>query len=259
MMIQFTALLTLTLISSSKSYNLLYTATNKGYNKPLSKTPTISNRLHSKYTFKHNTYGMNKYNTYNAFTTHTATTTTTTTTLKSSREQEEIPTLITSSQSTLTPPGFGFDASARRIVEGQPGGDLGFVNCYTDELITDVVGRMYTPSGAISGVALVYNRNEQFRGVFTEKDYVVWSGSRDEKGENLEGVIEGSLGEKGTVGEWCTDAEKVSLTHGGNKGRGGGGGRYHFWEGRVGGKRWDTRNTLRETRGGHREKERPRK
>jgi len=74
--------------------------------------------------------------------------------------------LITSDQCSLTPPGYGFDTPASRIISSNI---PGFVNCYVDELIPDVVGRMYTPEGGEEGWSegrLESQRQQSYRTAF---------------------------------------------------------------------------------------------
>ena len=92
----------------------------------------------------------------------------------------------------------------------------GYVKAYSDELIPDVVDRMYNSSGSslastISGVALVYDRDtSSFAGVFTERDYVLWSSSRvsvEEKG--LDGLLQYTRSTSSTIGSFVTPASEV--------------------------------------------------
>ncbi|GMI02846.1 hypothetical protein TrVE_jg4756 [Triparma verrucosa] len=128
-------------------------------------------------------------------------------------ESIEIENQLTQDQCSLTPPGYGFDASASRIMS--EGGGTGYINAYVDELIPDVVEKMYSSSpttsdltAAISGVALVYTRGGDFHGVFTERDYVLWSSSRDTS-ETLPERLNYSKSKESEIGKYSTPAEKV--------------------------------------------------
>ena len=90
------------------------------------------------------------------------------------------------------------------------------MKAYTDELIPDVVDRMYSSeesslASTISGVALVYDRDGgSFAGVFTERDYVLWSSSRVSVEESgLDGLLQYTRSTSSTIGAFVTPASEV--------------------------------------------------
>ena len=114
----------------------------------------------------------------------------------------------------LTPPGYGFSAPASRIIEiNKPG----YTSVLDTDLVPDVVGSMMGDDGYINGVALVYDAQGSFVGIFTERDYVKWVESRNEnvgrssqeereESDLLKYALEGS---SSAVGSVCTPADKV--------------------------------------------------
>jgi len=132
---------------------------------------------------------------------------------------------VTPTQQSITPIGYGFTTPASRILSKFPADNNGFVTSYTDELVTDVVGRMFLNDvGVLYGssansVALVFDRpTGAFTGIFTERDYVVWSGERDQitsdttpDGDSpLPTILSySSDSATSTVADHCTPASKV--------------------------------------------------
>lgn len=80
-------------------------------------------------------------------------------------------------QCIITPEGFGFSTTAGRLLSEQD--DNGFYRAKASDTVIDVMEALSSKPSR-SDVALVYDNNDQFVGIFTEKDYVNFSTNRAE-------------------------------------------------------------------------------
>ena len=90
------------------------------------------------------------------------------------------------SPSTLTPTGFGFSSPLHRIITNASqklpeGKSYGFVRVLDSDSVDEVMGKVYTQcTGEVGGyVALVFNPQEEIVGIFTDRDYLEFTKSRD--------------------------------------------------------------------------------
>ncbi len=124
--------------------------------------------------------------------------------------QEDVESFLSPESCTLTPPGYGFSAPASRLLSLQD--DVGYTLCYSDELVPDIVARMFAEGGDMQSVALVSDREGKFVGIFTERDYVRWSSDRDAKDVEVPELLNFAKSEKSLVTDWCTPASDIVFT-----------------------------------------------
>lgn len=76
---------------------------------------------------------------------------------------------VLGASSIITPEGYGFSAPARRILS-ESGRSDGYYKAYGKELVIDVMEAI--TQGVGPDVALIYDDQDQLKGIFTESDYI---------------------------------------------------------------------------------------
>jgi len=119
---------------------------------------------------------------------------------------------------SLTPSGFGFTTSLRRIIElnagkvKTPDKSYGFVKVLSTNSVDEVMGKVYSDcTGEVGGyVALVFDEQDNLAGIFTDRDYLEFTKMRDSEKMTLE---QSSIFTTQPVSKYMTPAERLIIAN----------------------------------------------
>jgi len=124
---------------------------------------------------------------------------------------------IDTSAGALTPSGFGFTTSLRRIVElnhkvKTKDKQYGFVKVFDSDSVDEVMGKVYSDcTGEVGGyVALVFSDNDKLAGIFTDRDYLKFTQTRDGESMTLE---QSSIFTTQPVSKFMTPSERLIISN----------------------------------------------